>query len=158
MKVNHSSIHGSGLCATRDIEQGEKVIEYIGDKVIKTESQRRTEEQMEKSAETGEGAIYAFTLNRRYDIDGNVPENIARAGNHSCDPNCQVDIEGGHIWIIAIRPIRKGEEILYNYNFDMENYEDHPCRCGAKNCVGYIVAEEAWPKLRKAIRKKKKKK
>ena len=47
---------------------------------------------------------------------------------------------------------KKGEEITYDYGYDVDNYEDHPCRCGSKKCVGYIVSEEQWPKLKKLIR------
>ena len=45
----------------------------------------------------------------------------------------------------------------YNYGFDHDDYEEHECRCGAKECVGYITAEDNWPKLKKRLAKKKKK-
>ena len=49
------------------------------------------------------------------------------------------------------------EEILYNYNYDLEDAFDNPCYCGSKNCIGYMVGEEYWPKLRKQIAKREKK-
>ena len=55
------------------------------------------------------------------------------------------------------RKIKKGEELSYNYGFDLESYEDHICRCESKKCVGFITSEENWPKLKKLIAKKKKK-
>jgi SET domain-containing protein len=101
-------------------------------------------------------------LNKRHDIDGAVSWNTAKYINHSCDANCETDIIRGHIWIIALRDIKKGEEFSYNYGYDIESWYDHPCKCGAKNCVGYILDEEHWPKLRRKLKqlkaKKKKKK
>jgi SET domain-containing protein len=36
--------------------------------------------------------VYVFELNKKYDIDGGVLRNHARFINHSCDPNCEVEI------------------------------------------------------------------
>ncbi|MFV1994127.1 MAG: SET domain-containing protein, partial [Verrucomicrobiales bacterium] len=155
-KVKKSGIHRRGLFASANIEEGERIIEYVGEKITKAESERRADTQLERAGSKGDGAVYIFTLNKRHDIDGNVERNKARYANHSCDPNCETDIIRGRIWLIALRDIEKGEEIVYNYNFDLELYEDHSCRCGAKRCVGYIVGEEYWKKLKKKIKKKKK--
>jgi hypothetical protein len=48
-----------------------------------------------------------------------------------------------------MRDIRAGEELTFNYGFDLDDYRDHPCRCGARECVGYIVAEEFFPLVRR---------
>ena len=61
------------------------------------------------------------------------------------------------IWIVAIRDIKKGEEIVYDYNFDISCYEDHPCRCGTSKCVGYIVGTEYRDELKEILKKKRKK-
>ena len=95
-----------------------------------------------------QGLVYIFELNKRYDIDGNVSYNTAKYINHSCAPNCEPEIIRGHIWIIALRNIMKGEELTYNYGYGFEDYQDHECRCGSDNCIGYILGEEYWPKLR----------
>ena len=56
---------------------------------------------------------------------------------------------------MALRTIRPGEEITFNYGYDLADYRDHPCRCGSPNCVGYIVAEEFKETVRRkeAIRR-----
>lgn len=152
--VKESKIHNKGIFAKRDIPKGTPVIEYVGDKITKVEADRRAEKQLTKSKNhTKGGGVYIFELNKRYDIDGNVARNPARFINHSCDPNCETEISRGHIWIVAIKDIKKGEEVKYNYGYDLEDYSEHPCKCGAKNCVGYIVAEEGWGKLRKKFGK-----
>ncbi len=153
--VRKSAIHGTGVFAKKDISKGTRVIEYVGEKITKKETERRSDIQFEMHEKNkNNGAVYIFELNKKYDIDGNVPWNPAKYINHSCDPNCETDIIKGKIYIIALRDITKGEEISYNYGFDIDDFENHPCRCGAKNCVGYIIEEDEWPKLRKKLASK----
>lgn len=153
--ISESPIHGRGLYATKDIPTDEYLIEYVGEKIDKEESDKRGWDQMDLAAETGEAAVYIFTLDDEWDIDGKFPENAARLINHSCDPNCEAQIwEEKEIWIISLREIKKGEELFFNYGFDLENYKDHPCRCGSKNCVGYICGEDYWDALKKKLRRK----
>ena len=158
IEVRESEIHGTGVFASTKVPKGKKVIEYIGEKITKKESARRSIALIEKNrgSET-DGAVYIFEVNKRHDIDGNIPENTARFINHSCDPNCEPDVIKNRVWLISTRKIKKGEELSYNYGFDLEDYEEHKCRCGAKECIGYITAEDNWPKLKKRLGKKKKK-
>jgi SET domain-containing protein len=148
-EVRGSDIHGRGVYATTFIPKETRIVEYVGERVDKEESERRAWKQMEKAER--EGAVYIFTLSKRWDIDGNVPWNTARLINHSCDPNCEAWIEGRRIFLYALRDIEAGEELGFDYGFDVENYEDHPCRCGSDGCVGYIVSREQWPELRKRL-------
>ncbi len=154
--LKRSKIHGTGVYARRNIKKGEKVIEYVGEIITKKDAEERAQRQLEVSKGNPEvGAVYVFELNKKQDIDGNVPWNTAKYINHSCEPNCETEIDGKHIWIIAKRDIKKGEEISYNYGYDLEDYKEHPCLCGARNCVGYILDEDEWPKLKKILAKKK---
>jgi len=36
------------------------------------------------------------------------------------------------------------------------DYEDHICKCGLRKCVGYILSDDDWPKLKKHEKKRKK--
>ena len=158
IEVRESEIHGTGVFAKTKVPKDKKVIEYIGEKITKKESARRSIALIEKNrgSET-DGAVYIFEVNKRHDIDGNIPENTARFINHSCDPICEPDVIKNRVWLISTRKIKKGEELSYNYGFDLDGYEDHICKCGAKKCVGYITAEDNWPKLKKKLAKKRKK-
>lgn len=157
ISVRQSRIHGTGVYAKKKIKAGTRIIEYVGEKVTKKESDRRAQTPLENNAENEElGAVYLFEINKKYDLDGYVPYNTARFINHSCEPNCESDIVKGHVWIIALRDIKKGEEISYNYNYTWGDHEDHPCRCGSEKCVGFILAEEHWPKLKRKKKSKKK--
>lgn len=154
--VRSSSIHNRGLYARRKIEEGEYIVEYKGEKITKKESERRALAQEAKGRKNGSGQVYIFELNKRYDLDGNKKGNVARFANHSCEPNCEAVDDGGRIWFVALREIKSGEELTFDYGYALENALDHPCRCGSKNCVGFIVNEADRKKLKKLLRKKNK--
>jgi SET domain-containing protein len=132
--VAPSRIDRQGLFATQEIKKGTRIIQYMGLKISKAEGARRA----------AAGNAYIFELNERYDIDGKTLSNLARYINHSCDPNCEVDTTTDTIWIVATRRIRAGEELGYNYGYDIKNYSEYPCRCGARNCCGYILDRQYW--------------
>ncbi len=144
-----SRVHGWGIFARKDILKGTRIIEYVGEKITKAEAERRGPKLVEYAKKRKEtGAVYIFVLNQTHDIDGHVDYNTAKFINHSCAPNCEVEIIRGRIWVIALQDIRKNEELFYNYGYDLEGYKDHPCCCASACCPGYITAEEHWPKLR----------
>ena len=146
-----SSVHGRGLFASQNIKKGYQIIEYVGDKVTKREGDRRADKQINKAKKYNKnGMVYVFELNKRYDIDGDVPYNHARLINHSCNPNCEVVIDNNHLWISAIKNIKKNNELSYNYGYSYDtDYGEHICKCGSSRCVGYILDEDHWPKLKK---------
>ncbi|MFH1802776.1 MAG: SET domain-containing protein-lysine N-methyltransferase [archaeon] len=153
--VRSSKVHGNGVFAARDIAKGEKVIEYVGRIVTKDEADKIADEQLEKSNGHKDcGGVYIFELNKKYDLDGNVEWNPARYINHSCDPNCETEGDDEHIWIEAMRDIKKREELSYDYCYDLDNWDEHPCKCGASNCVGYIVNEKLRGKLEELKKKR----
>ncbi len=137
--VKASPIHGRGAFARQPIPPGARVLEYVGEKIGRDESLRRCERNNE----------YIFRLGDDLDLDGNVSWNPARWLNHSCQPNCEARLEQGRIWLVALRSIAVGEELTFNYGYDLEDYLKYPCRCGTSACVGYIVAEEFFPHVRR---------
>ena len=153
-KVKKSNIDnkGRGLYAAKKIKAGTKIIDYRG-KII-------TNKQVDKSDKyNNDKPIYLFTLNKRYTLDGDFSWNTAGLVNHSCDPNSEYDGKGFKIWITATKNIEKGEEITCDYGFSFDkDYKQFPCKCGAKNCCGYIVREESrWRINRKFAMSNKKK-
>ncbi len=158
ISVKKSSIHSTGVFAYMDIFKDTNIIQYVGDKITKKESERRSEIIISKHKDNVEhGAVYIFELNKRYDIDGHVESNTARFINHSCNPNCEAVNIDGEIWIVAMKDIDEGEELTYNYGYGFENYESHVCACLSDNCIGYILADKHWPKLSKSNKLKQKK-
>jgi SET domain-containing protein len=156
-KVKTSEIHGCGLYATANIKKDTDIIQYVGEKITKKESTERALAWEEKARKSGEGLVYIFELDDKYDLDGRLGDNPARYMNHSCDGNCEAINYDGEIWIVARRDIKKGEELVYDYGYDMEHFLHHPCRCGSDNCIGYIVRENQREKVKKLLKGKKKK-
>ncbi|HLH57330.1 MAG TPA: SET domain-containing protein-lysine N-methyltransferase [Verrucomicrobiae bacterium] len=133
-----SGIHGVGAFARREIPAETRIIEYLGEKIDKQESARRCQSNN----------VFIFSLNDQQDIDGNVEWNPARLLNHSCSPNCEARLEADRIWIFALRDIRAGEELTFNYGFDLVDYRSYPCQCGSPECIGFIVAEQFFEHVR----------
>lgn len=137
MELGSSGIHGRGAYACTEIAAGTGVVEYVGERVDKEESARLC----------NEGNPFVFTINEEWDINGDVTWNPARYLNHSCAPNCEAQQEEDRIWIVALRDIERGEELTFNYGYDLSEWRNYPCACGAPNCLGYIVAAEHHPEV-----------
>lgn len=153
VEVKNSGIHNNGVFAKVDIKKGTKIIEYVGRIITKEESDKLADEVLNNSKENPEhGAVYIFTLDDEHDIDGNVEWNPARFINHACSTNCEAVNYDGHIWIDATQDIKQGEELLYNYGYCIDDYENHPCKCGKPNCVGYIADKDLWAELKEKIK------
>jgi uncharacterized protein len=142
VRVGPSRIDRQGLFAAIDIKKGTRIIRYLGEKISKQESDLRL----------AQDNAYIFELNDRYAIDGATLKNTARYINHSCDPNCEVKLINNTIWIVASKDIQEGEELSYNYGYDIKNYEQFPCNCGARNCCGYMLARQYWGLIKRQRR------
>src|SRR6266702_802730 len=105
IEKRRSKIHGRGVYASHTIPKNTRIIAYAGEKISNRESLRRERRYIRY------GHIWCFKLTNRTVIDAGVGGNIARFINHSCHPNCYIDIRKGIIWIRAARNIRKGEEL-----------------------------------------------
>ena len=149
-KIKKSNIDNRGLYAAKNIKAGTIVIHYKGKLITKKETEKNPKYDNDK-------AIYLFNLNSRYDLDGDFANNTARLINHSCSPNCEVDGKGLKLWIYALKDIKKGEELSYDYGFGYdENYKDFVCKCRAKNCCGYIVREGSRWRIKKDAKRSRK--
>ena len=145
-----SGINNWGLFAGQDFKKGDKVIEYKGKKY--THKQVEDDDRFDNSK-----AIYLFTLNKKIVLDGAIKSNTAKYINHSCNPNCEVDIIKSKIWILAIQDIKRGDELSYDYGFGYdEDYKQFRCKCGSKNCCGYIVRDDQRWRINRKFAKTKK--
>ena len=138
--LRSSTIHGRGVYARTDIPKGTRLIEYTGERISNAEADRRYDDDTMHRHHT-----FLFILNSRTCIDAAVGGNVSRFINHSCEPNCVAWIEGRHIWIDALRDIRVGEELGYDYEYDflsgytVKDLEFYACKCGSPRCRGTIV-------------------
>ncbi len=152
--IRHSAIHGRGAYARVEIPEGTRIVEYVGEKITKAESQRREQQRLARLASGRDGCVYIWDLNARHDLDGRQTRNVARLINHSCAPNCRAETIRGRVWIIAARDIVRGEELTYDYGFPFAEWPNHPCRCGTVGCVGFIVNQPQRWRVRRLLKAK----
>jgi uncharacterized protein len=129
--IRSSAIHAAGCYTTTAIRKGARVAEYDGPRMTKDEA-----DILYKDAPLtylfgiGDGSVV---------IDGH---SMAMFINHSCDPNCETEEVNGRVWITAIRNIRAGAEITYDYCLYDGDEDEAVCNCGAKKCRGTMYSRE----------------
>ena len=138
--VRHSSIHGLGVFALLPIRKGARIIEYKGMRISHEEADELFGEEQANSPHT-----MLFTVNDEIVIDATRKGNSARWINHSCNPNCETVDQRDRIFIEAIRDIRPGEELSYDYNLQLAEphtkkaKREHACFCGSRRCRGTML-------------------
>ena len=156
--VRNSKIHGRGVFARRLIRKGTKVIEYTGPIISEKEANA-----LEVKEENGHSHTMLFQISKNRVINGNEGGD-ARYVNHSCDPNCETIQEGDQVFIVAIRTIRKGEELSYDYHLQVEEdltdeiRKEFACFCGSPDCRGTQIDAALVTKYEKKVARKKKEK
>jgi hypothetical protein len=66
--------------------------------------------------------------------------------NHSCEPNCGLVVHPSGFFMKALRNIRAGEELTYDYSTHQENaVEAMLCCCGTASCRGVIRSFSTLP-------------
>ena len=146
IQVRRSGVHGKGVFALVDIPRGTRIIEYVGEIVSWEEAQRRHPHDPSDPNHT-----FYFHIDEDRVIDAKHGGNSSRWINHSCNPNCFADERDGRIFITALRNIRAGEELNYDYGLIIEERytkklkAEYPCWCGSKNCRGTLLApKRGW--------------
>lgn len=128
-KVKRSSA-GLGLFAEQSIKKGTWIIEYVGKLV-----------QGKKEVEEYPANKYLFEINTSRMIDGSARSNTARYINHSCRPNCEVEIIGGRVFVKAIKNIGAGEEFTYDYGKEYVDEYIKPYGCRCAHCGSKVSAK-----------------
>lgn len=129
------SAAGKAVFANRDIKKGDFLIEFKGEKFKLSEIPKIVTPEDDRYVQVGRDLYFGPT--------GNFDDYT----NHSCDPNCGLFFEKGHINLRAIRDIKKDEEITWDYSTTMdEDLWEADCLCGSKNCRGRIRDFKWLPK------------
>src|SRR5574343_468416 len=146
IQVRQSGVHGRGVYAVAEIEAGDTIIEYTGERIDWPEALRRHPHDPKQPDHT-----FYFHIEGGHVIDALHGGNSSRWINHSCDPNCEADERDGRVFIQALRAIAAGEELHYDYGLIIDEpltkklKSEYPCWCGAAHCRGTLLA----PKKRK---------
>ena len=133
-----SGIHGWGLFARRDLEQGEFLVEYRGDRIRPHVANDREARYRREGKD-----MYLFSLSDEWIVDATDCGSVARFVNHSCAPSVMskiVDVDGlPHLVFVARCAVQAGQELTYDYRLAKEDDgEKLPCLCGAPTCRGTL--------------------
>ena len=149
--VRISSVHGRGVFARRPIRKGERILEYKGRRITEAEADARYPDDDSRPAHT-----FLFLLEDGSVIDANFDGNSARWINHSCEPNCETEEDDdGRIWIEAVRSIRPGDELFYDYNLVLDEpmtpalRARYRCLCGSARCRGTMFGKRRYRSARR---------
>lgn len=117
---------GLGLFTRAALSKGELVLEYTGEKIsTKTADALNTR--------------YLFEIDDEWTIDGSARTNTARYINHSCEPNCEAEIQDGRIFLYATRPILPDEELTFDYGDEYFAEFIRPMGCRCAKCAPALV-------------------
>ncbi len=142
-EIRASSIQGEGAFAIRDIPEGLRIIEYTGERLTMLDADARDSDVDGERHHT-----FLFAIDDDVVIDAAVGGNAARFINHSCDPNCDAEVHEDRIWIVSLREIVAGEELAYDYAYELTERHTpavkrrYPCHCGAPTCRGTMLAKK----------------
>lgn len=136
LEVCQSGVHGRGVYATGPIRKGKRIMEYTGTVVA-----------WESATPQADGPhTFLFGLTNGKDvIDPEIGGNESRWVNHSCEPNCEAIEEGDRVFIYAMRALRPGEELFYDYGLEVDEprtrelEREYECRCGSPKCRGTML-------------------
>lgn len=124
-----SSKGGRGLFARERVRAGETLLVWGGD-VVTGDMLKWMSEEKHRLAVQIEEDLYLVTPN----------EGPADWVNHSCDPNAGLV---GQIVLVALRDIRPGEEICFDYaTTDGSPYDEFECGCGSIRCRGHVTGDD----------------
>ena len=141
IQVRKSGVHGKGVFAVKPIAEGEQIIEYVGEVISWKEALRRHPHNPADPNHT-----FYFHVDDKHVIDAAVGGNAARWINHSCEPSCEADEDDGRVFIKALRNIKPGEELSYDYGLIIDEpytrklKAEYPCWCGTGDCRGTLLA------------------
>jgi SET domain-containing protein len=127
-----SNISGFGVFATEDILPGQTICFMEGRKIIFFDGKEINPpkgKEWENDETIKEGDLFQIKDNEYI-----ILEEIYRCINHSCNPNTFLR---GKNELVALKPIKKDEELTYDYSTTMWESEDKwkmNCNCQSKNC------------------------
>ena len=146
LEVRKSGVHGRGVYASAPIRKGARIIEYTGQRVAWKIAKDWPAHDPDDPHHT-----FFFSLENGDVINASVDGNESRWINHACDPNCETSETDDRIFVHALRSIRVGEELFYDYKLipaerrTKKLERQFGCGCGSTKCRGTMLAPKDEP-------------
>lgn len=128
VRIAKSKIAGQGAYAVQTIPARKKIGDLGGTIVTMKEAKRLIRDLK---------VINMVELENELALNASDNPNDMRFINHSCDPNTFMRVLRNRVEFYALKKIRKGDELSCNYG-ETHHEGTLPCKCGAKNCRGFI--------------------
>ncbi len=128
VKVAKSKIAGKGAYAKQPIPKRKKIGDLGGVIITMKEAMRLIKDLK---------VINMVELDDDLALNASANPNDMRFINHSCDPNTYMRVMKDRVEFYALKNIKKGQELSCDYG-ETHHEGTLPCRCGAKNCRGFI--------------------
>ncbi|MDO8643039.1 MAG: SET domain-containing protein-lysine N-methyltransferase [Candidatus Woesearchaeota archaeon] len=144
LEIKKSKIAGNGVFAIKKIARGQTICFFTGELCTLDEVIKRCNKGVEKPSDP-----LGVEDDEYLDLD-----EMSRTFNHSCNPNSFIR---GKTELVALKDIKIGEEINYDYSTTMNDNKEKiekagrilwtcKCHCGSKNCRGIIDQFKTLPK------------
>lgn len=136
--VKMTTDKGAGVFAKENIKKGEIILRRVG-RIMQVENISKTPKYIQS---------HWFPISKDKYLMSDPP---AKYLNHSCDPNAGIINDKD---LVAMKDIKSGEEIAYDYAMVGVDSWTMECHCGAKNCRKIIGRyEQLDPKTKKKYEK-----
>lgn len=140
VKVHRSGIDRRGVFALKPIRKDEVLCVWGGYIVTEKECDRLEKGRFKNVYDYATKIADGFYL--LSDKKGGLEDDDFF--NHSCQPNAGIR---GHLMMVAMRDIKPGEEITYDYCMTDADFDySFTCACGQPGCRGVIRTSD-WKKL-----------
>jgi hypothetical protein len=145
LEIKKSKVSGKGVFAIKNFKKFETICFFQGEVMTIDEMIKRVDEDKE-----GESDSLGIDDELYLDLD-----ELSRSFNHSCNPNAFIR---GKNELVALRNIKEGGEITFDYSTTMNDNEEKiknegkggelwtcKCKCGSKNCRKIIHQFKTLP-------------
>ena len=133
--VARETRNGLGIVAKRSFEEGEVLYEVTGVFIS-----GNAEDDID---ETTRANTFRYSEDLYISPDGTIGD----FQNHSCEPNAMVVKKNVGLFVVAMAPIKKNDEVLIDYStiIAADDIWEMRCNCGSAQCRGTIKSFDTLP-------------
>jgi len=137
LKVEETGKYGKGVFARKNIKKKELLAIFGGHILTAKEESLLPNKYNDTGVQIADNFVLT-SCKKKEDVD---------YINHSCNPNAGYN---GQIFLVAMRMIKKDEEITFDYAMVLHNSRgikkyNMKCLCGSSNCRGFVTDND-WKK------------
>ena len=134
-----SSQGGKGVFIHNRVPANTRIMEFTG--------KRFNRSMLDRAVRLNKPDYYLQVGENEFMVDSGGMDDYV---NHSCNPNCGLEFDGGRIFLKSLRHISFGTELTFDYATTQENFPlRFTCGCGEQDCRGDIGNFDELPDWKK---------